>query len=472
MIWKPHEGPQEDALRTAAFELLFGGARGPGKTDAGVVWIGCKPELIENPRYRALVIRRNADDLVDWIDRARLMYSRYKVQIVGRPYEIRFPSGAKIRTGHLRDANAYSKYQGHEYQRMLIEELTQIPQEKHYIQLIGSCRSTVDGIDARIFATTNPGGVGHAWVKRRFIDPSPPNTVFMGHDTERTRIFIPGRVEDNPTLLQKDPNYLRYLEGLKETDVELWKAWRLGDWDTFAGQYFREFRRDLHVLPYDYIPQADDIHIGGMDWGRADPFAFIGTVIRKIEWLNPETLNEHTFYRAITYKEVYGTEKRPEEWGEIIRTVVPLTKYRFIQADTQIYNPGNDKSMSIYEQFCQFDEEYRGRLRPASKERVGGWENMRKWLSIAPDGKPYWQINPSCTNLIRTLPELVHDENNVEDVDTTGEDHAEDAVRYMFKALRWIDGRARPVPHGTGQRVQAGPLIKRPVEALDTDAFK
>ena len=108
------------------------------------------------PDARMLVIRRNADDLADWIDRAHKMYPYAK--ITGKPATIRFPSGAIIRTGHLKDDQAYTKYQGHEYQRVLIEELTQIPSEESYLKLISSCRSTIEGIEAKIFFTSNQAG--------------------------------------------------------------------------------------------------------------------------------------------------------------------------------------------------------------------------------------------------------------------------------------------------------------------------
>src|SRR5579859_298948 len=139
---RPNPGQQEYALRQpySVFEILYGGARGGGKTFAGMIWM---LEYIDNPRYQGLVIRRNSDDLSDWIQRARHLYHSMGAEIVGNPPMIRFPSGAIIRTGHLKDENAYTKYQGHEYQKMLIEELTQITSESRYVQLIQSCRTTI-----------------------------------------------------------------------------------------------------------------------------------------------------------------------------------------------------------------------------------------------------------------------------------------------------------------------------------------
>jgi hypothetical protein len=448
MDWRPHP-KQEEALKRIEFEVLYGGARGGGKTDAGLVWL---TDHIDKPQYRALVIRKNADDLSDWIDRAVKFYSGLGAQIAYRPAVIRFPSGAIIRTGHLKDDQAYTKYQGHEYQRMLIEELTQIPEEKRYLQLLSSCRSTVPEIKPQVFATTNPGGVGHLWVKERFVDPAPPNIPFQDKVTGRTRIYVPATVDDNPTLSENDPGYIQFLEGLKETDVDLWKAWRLGDWTTFAGQFFKEFRMDHHVIK-GYSPDKRNVIVGGLDWGRTDPFAWVGVEVKKVDF---EGLS---FYRATMFTEAYGVDKLPREWGEIIKRRLQgcdlsLKDISWIQADTQIFVKQSDGSKSIRDQFVDEDRDF-VMIHPASKDRVGGWEYLHNWFSLAPDGLPYFQIAENCINTIRTLPSLVHDENKVEDIDTTGEDHAADAIRYCLKRLKWIDA----VVGGIGKSPKPGKQI-------------
>jgi len=216
---------------------------------------------IDNPRLRQLVIRKNAEDLKDWEDRAMVMYSGMGAKFTGKPLTIEFPSGAKIVTGHLKDDKAYTKYQGHEYQRMLIEELNQIPREEHYLKLISSCRSTIPGLPAKIFATTNPGGVGHTWVKKRFVDPSRPMSEFRDLISGRSRVYIPATVDDNPTLMQNDPDYVRFLESLPP---DLKAQWRYGSWETqkVKGAYFaddiaqaqKEDRIcELAFLPYDQV---------------------------------------------------------------------------------------------------------------------------------------------------------------------------------------------------------------------------
>jgi hypothetical protein len=273
-IWEPHPGAQTEALSRSEKEILFGGARGGGKTDAGIVWM-VEPEYISNPAYRGLVIRLNATDLGDWLDRAERMYTVLGAKRIGQPAEFIFPSGAKIRTGHLGDEDAYSKYQGHEYQKILIEELTQIPSETRYMRLLGSCRSTIPGLVAQIFCTTNPNGVGHMWVKKRFIEGKPPAQTYYASDGG-TRVFIPSSVEDNPSLLNT-PDYMQYLESIKESEPELYKQWRYGDWTSFQlkgsiyGDLIDKAYKDNRVIRF---PIEPSVPVNGLwDLGMDDAMA-------------------------------------------------------------------------------------------------------------------------------------------------------------------------------------------------------
>lgn len=454
-VWKPFP-KQEHALTITGdevFEILFGGSRGPGKTDAGMVWllgeeIDDEGHLyIHHPRYRALVLRRDYQDLADWIDRASYMYRRYGARAVGNPVVIKWPSGAKFRLGHLKNKKSYESYLGHEYQRELIEELTQIGAEDHYVKILGSCRSTVDGLKPQVFNTTNPPGIGHLWVKNRFVDPAPFDTPFEGDDG-RKKIYIPATIDDNPILMEKDPGYLAFLEGLKKTDPDLYRAWRHGDWDVMAGQYFKTFRRSSHVVD-PFMPRPNLVKYGGIDWGRANPFAFLAGALEKVTYLDND-LNEYKFNRIWIYRELYGIEKEPKEWAEMIKKAVKLNEFQFIKADPAIFHKLDDGSRSIAKQFLENGVN----LQPANNDRIGGWEVVKNWLSIAPDGLPYLMISEGCNNLVRTLPAQVHDENNPEDLDTDGEDHACDGLRYMLVHIKWIDAELGAVKR-TSKRLTA-----------------
>lgn len=251
---------QQEAVSHTAYEVGFGGSRGPGKTFAGICWLLYD---VSNPKLRALVIRRNAEDLKDWVDRATQVYCVYNNAVkVGNPAEFHFPSGAVIRTGHLKDGNAYMKYQGHEYQRILIEELTQISREEDYLRLLASCRSTVEGLPAQIFSTFNPGGPGHEWVKKRFIIPCASGDVFKDPVSGRTRVFISANVYDNPHIMDHDPEYVEYLNSLPGT---LKKQWLEGSWEDFDiegaifGNEMREAKEQGRItrLPYDPLFPVD-----------------------------------------------------------------------------------------------------------------------------------------------------------------------------------------------------------------------
>lgn len=286
-------------------------------TDAGLVWLLYD---IDNPKLAELVIRRNADDLTDWVIRAKRMYEGTGVTTVGNPPIFKFPSGAYIKTGHLKDENAYEKYQGHEYQRILIEELTQIPVEESYLKLISSCRSTVPGLQPQVFATTNPGGPGHKWVKSRFIDPAIPGQVYKDPITGRTRIFIPARVDDNPYLMDRDPGYIRFLDGLPG---DLRRAWRDGSWDlievqgAYYGQWMLEAKRQKRICTVPYDPAAL-VHTAwdlGMDDSTAIWFfQTIGQEIHLIEYYenSGESLKHYAKYlQAKEY--VYGMHFAPHD---------------------------------------------------------------------------------------------------------------------------------------------------------------
>lgn len=468
VLWKPHPGKQTEALSRSEFEVLYGGARGGGKTDAGIAWL---LREVHRPELRALVIRRNADDLRDWIDRANRIYSMLGARMVGKPAEFHWPSGAVFRCGHLKDEAAYTKYQGHEYQRMLIEELTQIPSERAYLRLISSCRSTVKGLPARIFLTTNPGGLGHQWVKRRFIDIAPWGKPYFYQIKikevvfKRSRIFIHAQIDDNPTLVKIDPNYILTIEQLKETDPELYKAWRYGDWDVFAGQVFREFNRSHHVLQR-VVPRSDYNHFLGVDWGYSGKETDEGAFAALAAVMYEEECNGATFNRVIVYREWYGKHLTPHQWADKIFKE-SLTPYSDGFCDSSMMNPQIDGSKPIaqlmHEKWDELNKDkYWLRMKPGTKNRIGRVATLHNWLSLAPDGIPYCLFTENCINMIRTIPALIYDEQRVEDVDTQSEDHLYDAVTYMLTYLKFIS-----VVGGISKETFEGNTYFNPKEAVD-----
>lgn len=426
--WKPQD-KQELALKTVAFEILYGGARGGGKTDCGMVWM---LKGVGHPRFRGLVIRKNADDLRDWIARARVMYSAMGAEVVGQPPEVRFPSGATIVTGHLKDENAYEKYQGHEYQRILLEELTQIPDEERYLKLISSCRSTIE-IDPRVFCTSNPLGVGHAWVKKRFVDLSVNDgEVFEDPKTGRTRCYIPATIEDNPILMRRDPEYRSFLTGLPD---QLRKAWLEGSWEVMVGMYFEDLERSIHLYKpkdveiLDYWPRFVSI-----DWGYKDPMA--------VYWhaVGPD---QHIY----TYREMYESGLLDIEAA---KKVLELTGKEKIE-----YYVGDPSSFPVTIPHLKY-----GKIQPVKRfevwgeagisilmgenDRISGWSRMRQYLrprDYMGKKSSWWHISTECPQLWSELSTAIYDKRIVEDIAPNCLDHALDSCRYglMSRPPLWVE---------------------------------
>lgn len=417
IAWKPHKGPQTEALTRSEFEILYGGARGGGKTDAGLAWL-TRP--ISNPRYRFLVIRRNSTDLSDWLDRARIFYRPLGGEIAGNPAVIRFPSGAIGRVGHLKDTNAYTNYIGHEYHRILVEELTLIPDEDSYLKLISSCRTTVEGLDPRVFATTNPGNAGHAWVKKRFVING-DKKAYQDPKTGRHRIYIKSLVTDNPTLMKNDPTYISYLKGLPE---KLMRAWLYGDWDVFVGMYFDEFERTAHI----YNPKDVKIldawpRFRSIDWGYTAPTACYWHAI------GPDS---HLY----TYREYYQTKKLDVIAAqEIAKLTQPNEKVEYTVGDPQSfpveiphYKYGKLESVKRSDVWAENGVP----LIMGDSKRVPGWSRMREYLRVRSyrDGQsPWWHISSECTNLIDELTSAIYDDSKIEDIAADCQDHALESCR-------------------------------------------
>lgn len=311
--WEPQD-KQRQALQSNANEILFGGARGGGKTDTGMVWLLYD---IDNSAYRALVIRRNYTDLNDWIDRARDMYRGVGGKFVGDKFI--FPSGAVIRTGHLADKDAYQKYQGHEYHKIVIEELTHISRESDYEKLLGSLRSTVKGITPQIFCTTNPDGAGHEWVKERWGIPDKPSGVVTTEIDGRKRVFIPSSVYDNAYL---GTEYVDYLESIQ--DEELKRAWLDGSWEGFGveGAYYKSqierAERENRIGLKNIYDQYLSVHTW-CDLGVADSFAIIYVQIagKEARVIDVDEFEGESLHEAISRMRnkpyVYGEHYAPHD---------------------------------------------------------------------------------------------------------------------------------------------------------------
>lgn len=270
--WSP-QPKQELILSRPEFELGFGGARGGGKTDGMLGWLGYD---CEHPRLRGAIIRKNSVDLQDALMRLREIHPR--VKIFGNPPVIKFPNkkgeiirtkdgeligGATYFTGHLKDKNALNKWVGQNLQRIGIEELNLVPSEDQYTSLLASVRSTLPGVRAQAFSTFNPDNVGHTWIKRRFRLSGIPTKPIITKDerTGRMRVFVPSRVEDNDAIMANDPDYVRTLDGLPDG---LRSQWRYGSWDDpiIRGAYYTAELAELRQSGrYTSLPVRKEISV-------------------------------------------------------------------------------------------------------------------------------------------------------------------------------------------------------------------
>jgi hypothetical protein len=270
-------GPQYEAYTTRAQEILLGGARGGGKSLSAIsflfkgnphlqqfnehgVPILVNQSYIHSPHYRGLIVRRNATDLSGFIEEAKKYFVYFGGHWVGGAESLfRFDSGAVIWTGHLDKSESYEKYLGMEIHRIVVEELTLIPDESLYLLMRTSLRSVHDDIHPQLLGTTNPIGRGMQWVKSRFVrvprpDGSgnyPPRTLiktkvkdpYSGKYITRTRIFIPALVRDNPYLMKNR----EYVAALVELPKKQRDALLHGSWDSISGAYFERFRNPLEI---------------------------------------------------------------------------------------------------------------------------------------------------------------------------------------------------------------------------------
>lgn len=248
--WAPQEGLQTQVCSADEDLLLVGGARASGKTDLGLA-LGCDPEYIEHPQFAGLVLRKDYDDLSDWINRARVFYAGLGT-IIGNPAKIKWNAGGETRLGHWKDRNTISKYLGHEYQWMNIEELNEtIHSEDEFTSLLGSLRSSIN-VKPRLYSSTNPGGPGHAWVKKFFVDMA-TDIPYTDPVSGRSRLFVPMTIEDNPILIANDPGYYNWLRTLPGLLGEMWYK---GSWDIRTGQFFPEFNDSMSIHPHNIGARA------------------------------------------------------------------------------------------------------------------------------------------------------------------------------------------------------------------------
>ena len=437
-IWRPQPRQQLFMARPED-EALYGGAAGGGKSDALVIEA---LRQVHIPHYKGLILRKTFPQLGELIEKTQRYYPRAfpGARYHDTKHTWTFPSGAKILFRSLQHTSDRTNYQGQAYDYIAFDELTHFTYEE-YSYLFARNRPNGPGTRVYTRATANPGGVGHGWVKARFITAGRPMTTLWeevwvtfpdGHREKRrkSRIFVPSSVFDNPALLANDPDYLTRLASMPQADRE---AMLYGNWDTFSGQVFTEWRNDrdhyadrvnTHVISPFQVPAHWGIWCG-LDWGYSRPFS--------VGWYAVD--RQRRLYRI---RELYGCTGSPNvgvKWepaqvAQKIRQIEaedPNLKGRQIHrvGDPAIW--GSDGTESI----GALMERERVYFDRGNHARIDGKMQVHHRLAFDDEGVPMLYVFDTCKHFIRTVPNLVYDETNVEDIDTDGEDHIYDELRYV-----------------------------------------
>jgi len=410
VIFRPNDGPQTDFLAASETDVLYGGAAGGGKSYAMLV----DPlRFAHRAAHRALILRRSMPELRELIDKSRELYPKAfpgcKYKEVEKLWN--FPSGAKIEFGFLeRDADVY-RYQGQAYSWIGFDEITHQSTEFSWNYLASRLRTTDPEIIPYMRCTANPGGVGAHWVKKRYIDPSPPNESFKGSDG-LTRKFIPARLDDNP-YLANDGRYEQMLKALPPTQR---RQLLEGDWEVAEGAAFTEFDRFVHIVDPFEIPLHWE-RLKGIDYGYASESACVWGAVDKTDGT------------LIIYRELYRKGLLATELARLITEMEINDPFSVPGVlDTACWNRTGTTGPTVGETLVKGGH----KLRRADKNRVAGKIQIHEYLKVQQSGRPKLQIFNTCPNLIRELQSIPLDKSNPEDVDTHAPDHAYDALRYLI----------------------------------------
>ena len=406
----------------------FGGARGGGKS-----WsVRAKAVLLSlnYPGIRSLIVRRTYPELINnHINQLRLQLikiARYN----DKDKVLRFINGSTINFMYCARDQDLDHLQGVEYDVIFFDEATQLTE--YQMLTIAACLRGVNDFPKRIYYTCNPGGQGHGYIKRIFIDKK-----YLSGEKPGDYSFIQSLVTDNKALMESQPDYVHQLEALP---AKLRDAWLYGRWDVFEGQVFEEFmdvpehyddRIGTHVISPFQIPEQWRIY-RGFDWGYTRPYS--------IGWYAVD--HDNRLYRI---REYYGcmTDSRNREpianmgtkeaTAEIARHIRDIEdtdtnlkgKYITGIADPAIFDESKGESIAaeLERNGVYFER--------ADHKRIPGKMQCHFRLSMDENDIPMFYVFSNCKNFIRTIPLLIYDEKKVEDVDTSMEDHIYDEWRYV-----------------------------------------
>ena len=472
-IFAPYPGQQTKYAECSAYECLFGGQAGPGKSfmlalDALGLQFKNEEfglEAYKHPQYRAVLFRRTNPRLLNLIDICKEVYTPLKGEFVlarkGEPgASFTFPSGSKIFLCHLEHDDDVENHQGLPYQFVGFDELPQFL-FKQYVYLFSRMRGTVinNGVslDKRIRSTANPVGEGLVWVRKRFIEGlEPEKTYFFVADNSskdvgdnpkgieakpgssefidsKSRTFIPGYLTENISLMESDPGYA---SSIMQLGAKMDAALRKGDWYAFGGDFFDMFNRQESAEdPFD-IPENWTLH-GAIDPGWSSPCAFT------LATRSPDRIVHLLF----TY---YVSKKDPETHARSIYSLIksfPYTKGRMPSkivagldafARKERYSSAATQGGEVLTEmtFAKIFNEQGMYLSQAATDRIIGWWTVKQYMtnSLLKCFKGYNEHG------INEISSLQTDPDNVEDIQGGGDDpnvpdHFADELRYLLMSF-------------------------------------
>lgn len=403
---------QQAFIDSQAFETLFGGAAGGGKSYGQLV--DGLLYALKYPKSKQIIFRSTFADLEKSLIRTSMdLYPLSIADYNSSKHTWKFKNGSIIDFGYIQYEKDVYQYQSAEYDVVRFDELTHFT-EFMYTYLISRCRGA-NPYPKCIKSSTNPGGVGHNWVKERFIDIGVPNTTHTckletGETT--TRIFIPSLVQDNKFMLTYDPDYIKRLDALPEKER---RALKYGDWDIFDGQFFTEFKRNIHVIEPFEIPKDWYIYFV-MDYGL-DMLAGY--------WIAVDYNNN-----AYVFREVYQSNLLVSQARDKIKEMTNESVYIYL-APPDLWNRHKETGKSTADIFAEGGID----LYKTNNDRIQGWLQMKEWLKVYKDEQgcdtSRLKIFSTCKNLIRCLPQIQHDEKKIGDVANEPHEltHSVDAIR-------------------------------------------
>jgi hypothetical protein len=407
-------------------KVLWGGQAGPGKSTGARRWLYDRSLRVEG--HEALILRENWEQL----DKTHLRKMEREVEALGGRFfgtarKVEFGKGSKasiIDCGHMADGEAVSRYLSTEYHAIVADEASLYPllpdgatplgELSTRARIIGKDRETGAEVPPRFLAVTNPGGPSATWLREMFIDHQPDFERYpaLRKDYDPSQwLYMPARLDDNPYL---DPEYETSLAVLGKVRYE---QLRHGDWDVFSGQFFAEWVPSAHVRELAIGPGID--WFASLDWGFNAP----GCVL----WW--ACLPDGHYHVAREHK--FSGKSAETVAGEIkaITAELRIKSLRYLVADPAIWQKtGHGRGESVAETLLR-----RGLpMRKGDNDRLNGWLRCHELLAVAPDGTPWLTVagDPHCRYLRRSLPAQMSDKHDADDINTNGDDHAVDALRY------------------------------------------